>query len=431
VFKSSLPPRRGCVRAWPLLPRAARTAVLLLALASPSSCSKSSRLGESSAEPESGRSRSDEEPGEDHEHGTDGDEEPGDDAPEDGDSNGDDGSEPDDKGEDMMPDPGSSAPMSCGEDTSSPGETPAGSANGAVDPTGFAPLEAEQFGAPSLIADTFSLAEGPVWDHCTAQLLFTDVNASTIHTLAADGSVGVYFQPTRFANGLAFDGAGRLLMAEMGGGSGGRISRLDRALNLEVLVERDPACNRLNTSDDLALRSDGTLYFSDPVSPHGSYFGFSFTSKPVYRFKPGVGPERLVREAQASLPNGVRLSPDEKYLYVVGYSEGRVLRFDVAADGSLSGSTPFLGGLTNPDSMCVDAAGNLYVGTSQGLRIFRADASPVTLIPISSRSGTTNCAFGGAEGRTLYITAWTSLWRVDDVPIPGNDWERNRDMPCP
>jgi gluconolactonase len=302
-------------------------------------------------------------------------------------------------------------------------------ANGGLDPASFAPLEAEQFAAPTRIANTFTLAEGPVWDHCEKQLLFTDAEARKVHKLTEDGAIGVYYQPTNYANGLAFDFQGQLLMAEMGGGKGGRITRLDRALKLTVVVDRDPNCALLNTTDDLAVRSDGTLYFTDPVVAHGGYFGLSLSPKPIYRFKPG-GTQTTLREGQANLPNGIRLSPDESKLYAVGYLDGKVFRFDVAADGSLSGSVAIASGLSSPDSMCVDAAGNLYVGVSGGLQVLRPDGSPVTLIPISSSSGTTNCAFGGDDGKTLFITAWTSLWRVDAAPIPGNDWARNRAMPC-
>ena len=156
-----------------------------------------------------------------------------------------------------------------------------------------------QFGTPKRIADTFTLAEGPVWDPCTKQLLFTDVEAQQIHTLSPDGSIGVYYEPSNYANGLAFDAQGRLLLAEMGGGMGGRITRLDRALNLEVLIDHYSACGKLNTVDDLVVRSDGTIYFSDPVIAHGNYLGFSLSAKPVYRLAPGSGQRMLVKEGQA------------------------------------------------------------------------------------------------------------------------------------
>jgi gluconolactonase len=396
---------------------------VLLGLALLAACSKSTKVGSQHEEP----APADE---------SDQDDSPASDEPADSPASDQDGADEADDSKGDAPAPPKNACMPASDDDSdSDGDSddesePSGSVNGGLDPLSFARLEAAQLGTPKLVADTFTLAEGPVWDPCTKQLLFTDVEAQKIHTLSHDGAIGVYYEPSNYANGLAFDAQGRLMLAEMGGGQGGRITRLDRALNLEVLIDHDPACGKLNTSDDLAVRSDGTIYFSDPVIAHGNYLGFSLTAKPIYRLAPGSGERMLVKEGQASLPNGVRLSPDEHTLYVVGYLEGRVRRFDVAADGSLSESAPLATGLSTPDSLCVDAAGNVYVGVSRGLSVLRPDGSAVALIPIPSSSGTTNCAFGGEDGKTLFITAWTSLWQLDAMPIPGNDWARNRDMPC-
>jgi gluconolactonase len=121
-------------------------------------------------------------------------------------------------------------------------------------------------------------------------------------------------------------------------------------------------------------------------------------------------------------PNGIELSPDEMTLYVDGYSEGAVWPFAVAMDGSLTKAASALAtGLTSADSLCLDAAGNLYVGVSTGLQVLRPDGSMVKLIPVSARA-TTNCTFGGDDGKTLYITAWTDVFKVDNMPIPGLDW---------
>lgn len=378
---------------------------LLLGVALLSGCSESKKVGANDRKDEGGQA---------------GEDEPDQDEPEDS-SEAD-----DDDGAREEPAPEVDECMPPADDD----EEPTTELNGGLDPASFPALEAAQFGVPKRVADGFTLAEGPVWDPCTNQLLFTDAEARQIHTLADDGTVGVYFEPTNYANGLAFDPQGRLLMAEMGGGKGGGISRLDRALKLEVLINRDPSCNKLNTSDDLAIRSDGTIYFTDPVISHGGYIGFALTAKPIYRLTKDGGVRVVVREGQASLPNGVRLSPDESTLYVAGYTEGRMRRFDVAADGALHESTPLATGLSTPDSFCVDAAGNLYVGVSRGLQVLRPDGSAVTLIPIPAGKATTNCAFGGEQGKTLFVTAWSSVWQLDDMPIPGNDWARNRDMPC-
>jgi gluconolactonase len=291
-------------------------------------------------------------------------------------------------------------------------------------------LEATQLGAPKRVAGGYSLAESPLWDHCGNRLLFPDVNASVIHQLGADGKISNFMLNTNHANGMAFDRDGTLLLAQMGGGRGGKVVRRHHDGMLSVLVDKDLRGDALNTVDDLAVRSDGTLYFTDPIVPHGPYLGFSFASLPLYVLKPGTGMRMLVHGHAVSGPNGVELSPDEKTLYLSSYFEERILKLQVAADGTVSRPTTFASGLATSDSFCLDAAGNVYVGVASGLTVLRPDGSRVKTIPITSADGTTNCGFGGADGKTLYVTTWTDLWKIENAPIPGLDWQINQHLPC-
>lgn len=291
-------------------------------------------------------------------------------------------------------------------------------------------LEASQIGSPILISNAFRLAEGPVWDVCGHRLLFSDVNGNVIHQLVPGAPISVFLSNSNYANGLAFDAQGGLLLAEMGGGRGGRITRLDSARIRQVLVDRNPLGGVLNTSDDLAIRSDGTIYFTDPIVSHGAFLGLPIGTYPLYRLEVGPAPRQLVTESRWALPNGVDFSPDEKTLYMVDYLGGTVQQFAVAADGALALEAPLATRLTNPDSACLDAAGNIYVGVSSGLLVLRPSGERVALIPIPSAQGTTNCGFGGEDGKTLYITAWTSLWRIPGMPIPGLDWTVNQRIDC-
>jgi gluconolactonase len=313
------------------------------------------------------------------------------------------------------------------------------------------PLMANQIPEPVEVSNTFTLAEGPIWDHCGHRLLFTDVSARTIHSLDADDKVEIYFSPTNYANGLAFDNDGSLLLAQMGGSSGGRISRLDASKRLSeivdqedaggspgtndalsVIVDQDPAGSLLGTTDDLIVRSDGTIYFTDPIFPFGSFTAFSLSPRAVYRLVPGAAPRTLVQEAMVATPNGIELSPDEKTLYVAAYLSGQVLKFSVASGGALKAQDPLVTGLSTPDSLCVDAAGNVYVGVTGGLQVVSADGALVKLIPVPLSRAVTNCTFGAEDGKTLYITAWTSLLKVEGMPIPGLDWKKNQDrIVCP
>jgi gluconolactonase len=286
-----------------------------------------------------------------------------------------------------------------------------GSNTGPVMPQDYPPLTAAQFGTPKMIANTFMLAEGPVWDACNNRLLFVDVNNRKIHTFAIGGTVGVYVDGTNWANGMVFDPDG---------------------MKIEVLIDHNPMGGKLQTTDDLVLRSDGTIYFTDPIISHGPYMNDvgSLSVQSVYQLKPGTMNREVVKVGQATLPNGIKLSPDEKTLYVAGFIDNKIEKYTVAADGSISGMTDFATGVSSPDSMCMDAAGNLYVGVKTGLQIIKADGTKVMLIPITTTKGVTNCGFGGPDGKTLFITGWNVLMQLDNVPIPGNDWRINQRIKC-
>lgn len=306
---------------------------------------------------------------------------------------------------------GSDAQNSGGIASTSGGASDGGSSSNAGG------LDASQIGAPVMISNAFSLAESPLWDPCNHQLLFTDVTASTIHALGADGQVNVYQSNTSNANGIAWDVDGSLILAQMGG-SPGHIARLGKDGNIQVL--EPPGSPVLHTPDDTIVRSDGTIYFTDgDFAPIGTLLGFA-ALLPIYMLKPGA--TSLVNVGFVSGPNGIEFSPDERTLYVSAYGAGTVNAFPVNGDGTLGTGSLAASGLINPDSLCLDAEGNLYVAVSTGIQVVRPDSSKVTLIPINSASGTTSCGFGGDDGKTLYISAWTSLWKVEGMPIPGQDW---------
>lgn len=298
----------------------------------------------------------------------------------------------------------------------------------------FPRLEASMFGTAQTISMQFNLAESPVWDFCQSAMLFVDVNNQKIHSYAPGGQIGVYVDQTNFVNGIIFEPDGHMLLAEMGGGMGGRVTRMGRDKKTVVLIDHDTMGAKLQTTDDLYRRSDGAIYFTDPIVSHGSYVNKAANASPrsFYLLKPAAdsgGERELVNLGMLKLPNGIRLSRDEKTLYVSEENAGRVVKYDVMPDGTLGPGTTFAS-VPNADSMCLDAAGNVYVGGNGGLHVLRPDGSQVTVIPITSSRGTTNCGFGGPEGKTLFITAWTTLGELDNAPIPGLDWYKNRNIPC-
>ncbi len=131
----------------------------------------------------------------------------------------------------------------------------------------------------------------------------------------------------------------------------------------------------------------------------------------MFRIDPDGGLTAEYRGDTSETPNGIAMSPDESLLYVTDYAGGSVRVFDVARNGSLSEPRTFVS-VAGPDGMTVDETGNLFVASydGRGIEVFAPDGEPLGTIPI--QGAPSNCAFGGADGRTLYITTGRALYRV-------------------
>ncbi|MEY2459792.1 MAG: gluconolactonase, partial [Acidimicrobiaceae bacterium] len=210
--------------------------------------------------------------------------------------------------------------------------------------------------------------------------------------------------------GLALDPQGRLLAAET---QTRRITRTEADGKVNSIVDQFKG-KRFNEPNDIAVRSDGTIYFTDPLFGQGST---ELDFHGVFRIAPDGNLTAERRGAISESPNGVALSPDEKRLYMADTQAQRMLVFDVAADGSLSEARRFASTQGYPDGMAVDAAGNVFVASVRvGIEVFAPDGTARGTIPLPNpglgERQPTNCAFGGADARTLYITAKGVLYRV-------------------
>ena len=284
--------------------------------------------------------------------------------------------------------------------------------NACAGSAGWPPLEMAQLGAPVAVPGAFQFAEGPLWDAEGKALLFSDIEADTIYMLKPPATVTVFRTPSHRANGLAFDHDGLLLAAEHQSRSVTRTLADGTQAAIATTWDGQP----LNSPNDLIVRSDGTIYFSDPTYGLGSTpSDLGFTG--LYRIDL-TGALHLEATLDGQ-PNGVALAPDEKTLYVAATTANLLHRFTVAADGSLSGQEVFAD-VDAPDGLAVDLAGNLYVaGQANGqgaVVVLRSTGEVVGSIPVPE--GPTNCGFGGAEKKDLYVTARTAVVRVS-VPIPG------------
>lgn len=259
-------------------------------------------------------------------------------------------------------------------------------------------------GTATSVQGGFMFLEGPVWRPAQGVLLFSDIPANTIYRLTPPAAVDTFRADSGNSNGLVEDHDGLLLAAEHGN------RRVSRTLAGGQIVDVATTYQgmSLNSPNDLAVRSDGTIYFTDPpygISPGEQELGFNG----VFRVAPGGALSAEWEGPTTSRPNGIHLSADETVLYVSD-TEGPVRAYDVAPDGSLSGERVFTSDVTGADGMCMDEAGNLFVTTTSGVKAFAPDGSTWGTIPVPEVPA--NCTFGGTDYRTMYITARTGLYRV-------------------
>lgn len=277
-------------------------------------------------------------------------------------------------------------------------------------------LELLESTTPEEVAGGFRFTEGPVW-HPDGYLLFSDIPADTIYRLDPDsGDVAPWRRPSGNSNGLTFDRAGRLIACEHGNR---RVSRTEADGRITALATHDGG-RRLNSPNDVVVRSDGTIYFTDPpygCTPEEKELPYNG----VYQIGPDGDLTLLLDDFER--PNGLAFSPDEGTLYIDDTARRHIRAFDVAPDGSLSNDRVFAemdsdmeGG---PDGMKVDIEGNVYCTGPGALWVCRPTGELVGHLVGPQRPA--NLAFGGPDGRTIYLTSRTSVYavraRVPGVPV--------------
>jgi gluconolactonase len=268
---------------------------------------------------------------------------------------------------------------------------------------------------PSLItrADTPTLVveadahEGPVYAADEDALYFTTVRRERVaikRLVLGDGSISVVRTDANMANGMTLDREGRLVVCEQGTlTEPARITRIDRRTGeLETLVEG------FNSPNDVVVRSDGTIWFTDPS--YGYLQGFR--PKPqsgdnVYRYDPESGELTVVADG-FDKPNGLAFSPDERVLYVGDNgAPHHLLTFDVEGARLSGRRVVAVSEPEHPDGIKVDGEGHVYVSAPDGVRVLSPGGELVGEIELP---GAVNFTFGGADRNVLYITADTAIW---------------------
>jgi gluconolactonase len=263
------------------------------------------------------------------------------------------------------------------------------------------------------VATGFQFTEGAVW-HPDGFLLFSDIPANTIYRWQEGKETTIFRRPSYNANGNAFDRQGRLISAQHGDRS---LSRMEKDGRVITLVDRYEG-KRFNSPNDLAIRSDGSIYFTDPpygIDPKKEELGFYG----VYSLSPDGKLTLLAKDMVR--PNGIAFSPDRNKLYVSDSQENYIRVFDVNSDGTLSNSRVFAelkdsSKSGTPDGLKVDSQGNVYSPGAGGIWIFSAESNLLGKVTVPEV--VTNLAWGDRDRQTLYITASTSIYRIR-CQIPG------------
>lgn len=271
------------------------------------------------------------------------------------------------------------------------------------------------------VANGFDFTEGPIWHPAEKTLIFSDILGNSIYRWSEASGLETLRRNSYMANGNAYDRRWRVITCEH---ATSRLTRTDFANDgdLEVLASHYKG-KQLNSPNDVVVKSDGAIYFTDPTS--GRSTGFGVPREPelpfngVYRLESDTKVLTLLVDDFAK-PNGLCFSPDEKLLYVNDTVRQHVRVFDVTKEGLLTNGRLFAKLEGNSpgvaDGLKVDSAGHVYSCGPGGIHIINPDGRSLSVITIPEFA--TNFVFGDDDLCTLYITATTSIYRLR-VQVPG------------
>lgn len=278
------------------------------------------------------------------------------------------------------------------------------------------------------IGEGFEFIEGPVWIRSKGHLIFSDIYGNTMRKWAPQEGITEIRKPSGKANGNALDRQGRLITCEH---ISRTLTRTEPDGSITTLASKYKG-KQLNSPNDVIVKSDGSIYFTDPRSgiesnkagiirePDLDFCG-------VYKLIPETGDLTLLVEFPK--PNGLAFSPDESILYINDTKESHIRVFDVKSDGTLTNDRLFTSVIypepTNqelpgkPDGLKVDVEGNVYCsGPGPAIYVYRPDGDFRGIIHSPNGQRTANFAWGESDWKTLFICASTELYKVR-MDIPG------------
>ncbi len=276
------------------------------------------------------------------------------------------------------------------------------------------------------LATGFTFTEGPVWHPAEQVLYFSDMPGDVRRKVTLDGQVTEVRRPSFKCNGMVLEASLDLLVCEHVTSS---LVRERRDGVRETLAYHYEG-KYLNSPNDVTVRSDGTIYFSDPW--YGRFPGFGIERERelgwqgVFRIPPGGSQDELelvVPKDEFDMPNGLCFSPDESLLYINDTPRAHIKVFDVAADGSLSNGRMFFEGIGSgvieegiPDGMKCDERGNIWVTGPKGVWVISPEGEHLGTVLVPENVG--NHAWGGPDWHTLFIPSSTSVYTINTIVGP-------------
>jgi len=255
------------------------------------------------------------------------------------------------------------------------------------------------------LAGGFEFTEGPTCD-ADGNVFFTDQPNNRILKWSVDGRLSTFLQPAGRANGMCFDAAGHLIACADERNQLWSIAP-DGAVSV---LASEYGGKRLNGPNDVWVRPDGAIYFTDPFYERSWWTHDTMPQDGQHVYFLSADRRKLVRVIDDLVkPNGIIGTPDSKTLYVADISAGRTYRYDIAPDGSVAGKT--LAVDQGSDGMTLDHEGNLYL-TGEGVGVFDQAGRQIERILVPDERWTANVSFGGKGRQTLFITASTGLYAV-------------------
>jgi len=262
------------------------------------------------------------------------------------------------------------------------------------------------FGELTTIADGFNFVEGPVWVDDLG-LLFSDIPENKVYLYNLDSTISTYLSPSGKSNGLALDADNNLILAQH---YDRQLGRLEKDMTITPIATKFDGM-LLNSPNDLAIKSDGSIFFTDPtfgLNDEGRTSELGFAG--IYCLTPDGDVQLL--DNSLNFPNGIAFSPDESKLYVTESNVADIYVWDVIDDTTIENKSLFydIPGMWG-DGMKVDRYGNLFVAGPQGVWVFNSEADFLKTINVPGGSAS-NCCLGNDDRQTLYITSGTAVYSI-------------------